>query len=65
MRFWLGGGRGGFGISPSECLNTSFYCMVTTLKEGNPLHGPRDTYLEGRKVKTSTVPMKEPLQVGI
>ena len=28
IRYWLGAGQGGFGISPLECLQPSFYCMV-------------------------------------
>ncbi len=28
VRYWLGAGQGGFGISPLECIEPSFYCMV-------------------------------------
>ena len=60
MRWWLGGGRGGFGVSPRECPRSSFYCLVTTLEEGAPLRNPGSDYLRGRKVKTSPVPIKDP-----
>ncbi len=30
MRFWLSAGRGGFGLSGSECLDSTFYCVVYT-----------------------------------
>lgn len=53
VRYWLGAGRGGFGISPSECLEPSFYCMslkYVTL--------PEKVYQEGIGIVTSTVPMK-------
>ena len=33
IRYWLGAGQGGFGISPLECLEPSFYCMVYQSKE--------------------------------
>ena len=45
VRFWLGGGRGNFGLSPKECLGTSFYCIMTTLPEGNPTLNPDSDYL--------------------
>src|SRR5215510_3613714 len=28
VRYWLSAGPGGFGISPSECLGSSFYVMI-------------------------------------
>ena len=65
MRYWLGAGRGGFAISPQECLSPSFYCLMTTLKEGSPTLNPSSDYLRGRKVKTSPVPAKHPFFAGI
>jgi len=41
----LGGGRGNFGMSPRACLGTSFYCIMTTLVEGNPTLNPDSDYL--------------------
>ena len=59
MRYWLGAGRGGFGISPLECLHTSFYCMV--YKTANAPDSRRSGEpLVGWTVKTSPVPIKDP-----
>lgn len=33
MRFWLSAGRGGFGLSASECLTSTFYCVVYTKEQ--------------------------------
>ena len=52
VRYWLGAGRGGFGISPLECLQTSFYCMVYKAPPLDPT--------KGWTVKTSPVPIKDP-----
>ena len=60
VRYWLGAGRGGFAISSRECINPSFYCMMTTLKEGSPTLNPGSDYLRGRTVKTSPIPAKHP-----
>ena len=30
MRYWLGAGRGGFGLGSAECVRPSFYCAVFT-----------------------------------
>ena len=65
VRYWLGAGRGGFSISSSECLGSSFYCIMTTLKEGSPTLNPGSDYLQGRKVKTSPVPAKHPYFAAI
>ena len=59
MRYWLGGGRGGFSISPSECVAPSFYAIVTAPKEGGP------DYMEGVRVKSSPVPIKDALFASI
>ncbi|KAK9904013.1 hypothetical protein WJX75_002557 [Coccomyxa subellipsoidea] len=53
MRYWLGAGRGSFGISPLECLQTSFYCVAYKSAES-----PDPSI--GWKVKTSPVPIKDP-----
>mmetsp|Transcript_20271 Transcript_20271/g.81577 ORF Transcript_20271/g.81577 Transcript_20271/m.81577 type:complete len:332 (-) Transcript_20271:2208-3203(-) len=53
LRFWLGAGPGGFGISPKECPRASFYCVATELKRM-----PEDKYTHGIKVVTSTIAMK-------
>ncbi len=55
MRYWVGAGRGGFGISPLECLHTSFYCMVYKSAAGSA-----GDPLAGWTVKTSPVPIKDP-----
>ena len=60
LRYWIGAGRGGFAISPTECLTSSFYCIMTTLKEGSPTLNPGSDYLRGRKVKTSPIPARDP-----
>jgi 4-amino-4-deoxychorismate lyase len=56
VRYWLSAGPGGFGISPSECLGSSFYVMIY---EG--LQPPASFYTEGVKVITSSIPIKPPL----
>ncbi len=53
IRYWCSAGRGGFGISPLECLRTSFYCIAYKNPEPSD---PR----QGWKVKTSPVPIKDP-----
>ncbi|CAK0782703.1 hypothetical protein CVIRNUC_005898 [Coccomyxa viridis] len=53
IRYWLGAGQGGFGISPLECLQPSFYCMVYQNRDV-PDHS------KGWKVRTSPVPIKDP-----
>lgn len=60
VRYWLGAGRGDFGISSNNTFGTSFYCLMTTLKEGTPTFHPGSDYLRGRKVKISNVPIKDP-----
>ena len=51
VRYWLSAGRGGFGLSPKECMAPAFYCMVYT-KDGA---FPDPT--QGISVKTSPVPI--------
>ncbi|CAL8470838.1 g10380 [Coccomyxa elongata] len=53
IKYWCSAGRGGFGISPLECLRSSFYCMAYKNPEPSD---PR----QGWKVKTSPVPIKDP-----
>lgn len=54
VKYWLGAGRGGFGLSNSECLSPTFYCQVYT----TPL-GEVETE-RSMTVKTSEVPIKPP-----
>lgn len=28
LRYWLSAGRGGFGLSPAECAESTFYAVV-------------------------------------
>ncbi|KAL4447823.1 hypothetical protein ABPG75_005042 [Micractinium tetrahymenae] len=62
VRFWLSAGRGGFGLSGSECLNSAFYCVVYTHEKGEE---KLDEYLRGWRVKTSPVPIKAPFFAGL
>lgn len=54
VRYWVSAGRGGFGLSPVECLNSTFYVMVT---EPNP---DQPDPVKGWKVKTSPIEAKSP-----
>ena len=54
VRYWLGAGRGGFGLSPRECVAPSFYVMVYQAPEDPNRH------LSGWRIKTSKVPVKDP-----
>jgi 4-amino-4-deoxychorismate lyase len=55
VRYWISAGPGGFGLSPSECVGSSFYVMIF-----RPQPEPERFYTEGVKVVTSTVPIKPP-----
>jgi len=55
VRYWLSAGPGGFGLSPSECVGSSFYVVVF----GGEAY-PASYYTQGVKVVTSTVPIKPP-----
>lgn len=55
VRYWLSAGPGGFGLSPSECVGSSFYVVIF----GGEAY-PASYYTEGVKVVTSTVPIKPP-----
>ncbi|DBA96325.1 TPA: hypothetical protein ACH3X3_002502 [Trebouxia sp. C0006] len=52
VKYWLGAGRGGFGLSGAECLGPTFYCQVYTEPVGD-LDSER-----ALTVKTSEVPIK-------
>jgi 4-amino-4-deoxychorismate lyase len=55
VRYWLSAGPGGFGLSPGECVGSSFYVIVF----GAEFY-PESFYTQGLKVVTSTVPIKPP-----
>jgi 4-amino-4-deoxychorismate lyase len=56
VRYWLSAGPGGFGLSPAECVGSSFYVVVF-----NAELYPDSYYMKGLKVVTSGVPIKPPL----
>lgn len=60
MRYWLSVGRGGFALSPQECLQPTFYVMVYTQDEPHP-----NTHTRGLRVRTSPVPAKESFSAGV
>ena len=53
VRYWLTAGRGDFGISPKNCAEPSFYCVVH-----DDSHGGNDRGLSAAPVD---VPLKPPL----
>ncbi len=55
VRYWLSVGPGGFGLSASECVGSSFYVMIFRGQRY-----PASFYSEGMKVITSRVPIKPP-----
>ena len=55
VRYWLSAGPGGFGLSPAECVGSSFYVVIF----GAEFY-PDWFYTRGLKVVTSTVPIKPP-----
>ena len=55
VRYWLSAGPGGFGLSSSECVGSSFYVMIF-----RPLPEPERFYTEGVSLVTGTVPIKPP-----
>ncbi len=55
VRYWLSAGPGGFGLSPRECIGSSFYVMIFRAQPE-----PETFYTEGVKVITSHVPIKPP-----
>jgi 4-amino-4-deoxychorismate lyase len=55
VRYWISAGPGGFGLSPAECVGSSFYVVIF----GAEFY-PESIYSEGLKVVTSTVPIKPP-----
>ena len=60
VRYWLGAGCGDFAISSKNCLGTSFYCLMATMPDGSPTYHPGNDYLRGRRVKMSSIPIKDP-----
>ena len=59
VKYWLGAGRGGFGLSGAECLGPTFYCQVYTTPVGD-IDSER-----ALTVKTSEVPIKPPYFAGV
>lgn len=55
VRYWLSVGPGGFGLSPAECIGSSFYVMIFR----GPAY-PESYYTQGMKVVTTSVPIKPP-----
>jgi 4-amino-4-deoxychorismate lyase len=55
VRYWLSAGPGGFGLTPAECVGSSFYVVIF----GAEFY-PDSFYTRGLKVVTSTVPIKPP-----
>lgn len=55
VRYWLSAGPGGFGLSSSECVGSSFYVMIF-----RPMPEPERFYTAGVRLVTSTVPIKPP-----
>ncbi len=55
VRYWLSTGPGGFGLSSTECVGSSFYVMIF-----KGASSPESYYTEGMKVVTSSVPIKPP-----
>ena len=62
LRFWLSAGRGGFGLTTKECLWSSFYVMAYTVPDPPP---PKVPHLEGVKVCSSPVPVKDPFSATV
>lgn len=52
VKYWLGAGRGSFGLSGGECVRPTFYCQVYTTPIGDV---DKERYM---RVKTSEVPIK-------
>jgi 4-amino-4-deoxychorismate lyase len=55
VRYWLSAGQGGFGLSPAECVGSSFYVMIFRGQTS-----PESHYTQGMKVITSNVAIKPP-----
>jgi branched-chain amino acid aminotransferase len=54
IRLFISRGPGGFSTSPSECLASQLYIVVTTLKRP-----PREKYEQGVTLKSSRIPIKK------
>lgn len=57
IRYFLSAGRGGFGLSSSECIHSALYVIVSRSDEDAR---NSESHLTGWKVKTSPVPSKHP-----
>ena len=55
VRYWLSAGPGGFGLTPAECVGSSFYVVIF----GAEFY-PEWFYTRGLKVVTSSVAIKPP-----
>jgi 4-amino-4-deoxychorismate lyase len=55
VRYWLSAGQGGFGLSPAECVSSSFYVMIFRGQIS-----PDSYYTAGMKVVSSNVAIKPP-----
>jgi 4-amino-4-deoxychorismate lyase len=55
VRYWASVGPGGFGLSPSECVGSSFHVMIYAAAKT-----PASVYAEGLKFITSSIPIKPP-----
>lgn len=53
MRYFIGAGRGGFGISPAECWRPTFYCVAYSEEIDHDA-------TTGWRVQTSQIPPKPP-----
>ncbi len=55
VRYWLSVGPGGFGLSSTECVGSSFYVMIFRGQTYSESY-----YNTGMKVVSSTIPIKPP-----
>lgn len=53
VRYWLSSGRGDFGISPSNCTGSQFYCAIQ--------ESVRSHFLDSATARTSNIPLKTAL----
>lgn len=58
MKFWLSPGRGGFALSPDECIEPVLYAIVSSEE-----HQPK--IIEGYKCMASALPAKPALLAGL
>ena len=57
VKYFLSAGRGGFGLSGSECIHSSLYVMICRTDDAAR---NSESHLKGWRVKTSPVPIKDP-----